>query len=493
VRVILLPRHLAALSRMCLLIGAMLAAAPARAEDGEAEAGAGDTFRVMNLLARHDLHEFKNERWNAYGQMTYISSWKLPFPAPYTGLNGSTNSLSPNYERSFTGTATAFLGVRLWRGAELFIVPEVIIERPLSRLAGLGGVIQNAELQKSGGESPTPYLSRVYLSQTFGFGGHPVEKTSDPMQLGHVVDSRRLVLTAGNFSILDFFDKNSFTGDLRRQFLNMAFLTYAAYDFAADARGYTWGAVAEYYHDAWAFRIARIASPHDPNQLPIDFRIYEFYGDQIEIEHAHKLLGQDGVVRVLGYRNRENMGRFDDALAAFRADRTKNATTCASFNYGSANAGAPDLCWARRPNVKVGVGINLEQRITNDIGVFFRGMISDGQTEVYSFTSTDSSLSLGVLAAGSLWRRPHDLTGVAYGQGWISKPHADYLNAGGIDGFIGDGKLNQASERVIEIFYSFNVIRSLWVSADYQHISNPAYNADRGPVDIFGARIHAEF
>jgi high affinity Mn2+ porin len=456
-----------------------------------------DAFDFMNLLARHGLHDIKDEAWNAYGQFTWISSLKLPFSAPYSNVNGSTNSLVPDAEHSFTGTATFFLGIRLWQGAEAYLVPEVIAEQPLSNLKGLGGAIQNFELQKGGTLTPLIYRSRAYLQQTIGFGGTRVEKTSDPMQLGTVVDSRRLVLRAGNFSILDFFDKNSFSGDLRRQFFNMAFLTYAAYDFAADARGYAYGAIAELYYDDWVLRIGRMTPPVDPNQLPLDFRIDKYYGDQAELEHSHRLFGQAGAVRILGYRNRENMARFDDAIAMFESDPARNAKTaqteCPGWRYDSQNVNAPDLCWARRPNVKVGIGINLEQHITDDIGVFFRGMISDGMTEVYSFSSTDQSISFGALVKGSAWRRPADLTGVGVGLGWISQAHADYLRMGGIDGFIGDGNINPATESVVEAFYSANVVSWLWLSVDYQHITNPAFNADRGPVDIFGARIHAEF
>jgi hypothetical protein len=64
---------------------------------------------------------------------------------------------------------------------------------------------------------------------------------------------------------------------------------------------------------------------------------------------------------------------------------------------------------------------------------------------------------------------------------------------GGVDGFLGDGKLNQASEQLLEVFYSMAVISPIWLSLDYQHIWNPGYNADRGPVDIFGGRMHVEF
>jgi hypothetical protein len=92
-----------------------------------------------------------------------------------------------------------------------------------------------------------------------------------------------------------------------------------------------------------------------------------------------------------------------------------------------------------------------------------------------------------------LWHRPADLAGAAFGAGWISKVHADYLAAGGVDGFVGDGRLTPAAELVLEVFYSVNVYSSLWVSGSFLHIANPAFNADRGPVEIFGLKVHAEF
>lgn len=464
------------------------------AEVSEATPRPDEQFDFMNLLARHGLHDLKDERWNAYGQFTYISHWKLPFSAAYTNLGGSNHSLVTSAERSFTATATLFLGLKLWPGAEAYFVPEVLSMQPLSNLTGLASAIQNAELQKGGGTTPQLYQSRAYLQQTIDLGGERVEKPSDPMQLAATVGSRRVVLRVGNFSIIDFFDKNAFAGDLRQQFLNMAFLTYAAYDFAADARGYSYGGVAELYWDDWALRVGRMAPPQDPNQTALDFRLDRYYGDQAELEHRHSLFGQEGVVRLLAFRNRENMGRFSDAIAAYASDPLgKNATTCRSFNYGSENPNAPDLCWARKTNVKVGIGLNVEQHVTKDVGVFARGMIADGRTEVYSFMSSDASLSFGALAKGAPWHRPKDLAGVGVGLSWISHDHARYLRAGGIDGFIGDGSIAADTESVIEAFYSVNFLSSSWFTVDYQHITNPAYNADRGPVDVLGGRLHVEF
>ena len=481
------------LAHACLL-GLALAGSPVLAQAAPPGPHEDVAFDVMNVLSQAGLHDLEDERWNAYGQTTYISSWKLPFGAPYTNLNGSPNSLLPGHERSYTWSATLFLGARLWPGGEAYFVPEVIAERPLSSLHGLGGAIQNFELQKGGSETPQIYRARLYLRQTIGLGGERQKVDSNPMQLGTAVDRRRLVVWAGNFSVLDVMDKNGVTGDPRQSFFNMAFMTHASWDFMADARGYTYGAALEWYWDDWAVRFAHTLPPKNPNQLPVDFRFWQYFGDQLEIEHDHTLFGLPGAVRVLGYRNRVHSGSFDDAIAAFQSDPTKNAAACTDFNYGSQNPGAPDLCWVRKDNVKVGIGLDVEQFVAKDVGLFLRAMWSDGLTEVVAFNAADRSLSFGAVARGTLWNRPFDVTGIGMGLSWISASHARYLALGGIDGFIGDGALHQATEGVFEVFYSLNLFKAIWLSGDFQLLWNPAYNADRGgPVTVLGARVHAEF
>lgn len=448
----------------------------------------------MNLLSKRGLHDLTNERWNAYGQFTYITSFKLPFSAPYTNANGSVNSLSPEYERSFTGSFTLFLGARLWPGGELYFVPEVISLRPLSNLRGLGGAIQNFELQKTGSETPDVYRARLFHRQTFNLGGSRVLLDSNPLQLGTTVSSRRFVFTVGNYTALDVFDRNGVTGDPRQTFFNMAFMTHASWDFAADARGYSFGASAEFYWDTWAVRIGRMLPPVDPNSLPIDFRFWKYYSDAYELEHQHSIRGRRGAVRLLAYYNHTRTGRFDDAIFAFEADPGKNAASCTSYNYGSGNFDAPDLCWVRRPNSKWGIGVNLEQMVAKGIGLFLRAMYSDGNSEVGAFNSADRSLSFGGVARGELWRRPFDVAGIGFALGWISDIHARYLAMGGVDGFVGDGSLRQAPEGVFELFYSVNILKAIWIAADYQAIWNPGFNADRaGPVSILAAKVHAEF
>ena len=145
------------------------------------------------------------------------------------------------------------------------------------------------------------------------------------------------------------------------------------------------------------------------------------------------------------------------------------------------------------PNQKLGIGINVEQFVAKNVGVFFRGMYSDGKTEVDAYDPADRSLSVGAVAKGALWKRPFDVTGVGFGMAWISKVHAQYLAMGGIDGFIGDGNLRQGAEGVFELFYSVNLLTAIWLAADYQFLWGPGFNTDRGPINIIGAKVHAEF
>ncbi|GGH59827.1 hypothetical protein GCM10010975_21880 [Comamonas phosphati] len=59
--------------------------------------------------------------------------------------------------------------------------------------------------------------------------------------------------------------------------------------------------------------------------------------------------------------------------------------------------------------------------------------------------------------------------------------------------FIGDGRLNYRPALVMEAFYSVGIARNSAITFDWQHIRNPAYNADRGPVNALAVRLHTEF
>lgn len=353
--------------------------------------------------------------------------------------------------------------------------PEIIQSVELSKLTGLGG-LSNGENQKSGGPKPTLYMARLFLRQTLPIGGSLSDVDAATNQFVGQTASRRFVITVGNLAMTDVFDANTFSHDPRTQFVNWASWTYGASDYAADSRGYTWGIVAEYYHDDWAFRLARFCQPKESNGLPIDFNILQHFGDNLEVEHHHSVLGRAGKVRLLGFCNDARMGSFRDAL-----------------QYAQANGGTPTVANVRKDQSKWGFGIGTEQHLTEDAGVFGRFSFNDGRTETYAYTEVERSLQIGATIRGRLWLRPDDTLGVAYVLNGLSAAHQDYLRAGGLGFFIGDGQLpHYAMEQIGEAFYSFRAFKGMWFSVDYQFIANPAYNADRGPVSIFGCRFHFE-
>jgi hypothetical protein len=394
------------------------------------------------------------------------------------------NSLTSHRDYMYTFSATAHWGLRVAPDTELYFNPEVVQGVPFTgALVGVGG-FTNGEITRASGRNPVFYRQRLFMRKTWGEGGGSEHVDADFNQMAGTVDRNRWVLTVGNFSLLDVFDDNNYAKDPRTQFMNWGNWTYAAYDYSADARGYGWGAVLEWYHGDWAIRGGRMNTPQTPNSLAMDFAYARHFGDQIEVEHAHQLLGQPGKVRVLAYNNRAVMANFDDA------------TRYLAQNGYPTQTGPEALIAVRGPvRSKMGVGLNLDQAFSDSWGVFMRLMWSDGKTETLAFTEVDQSLSVGSLLKGSLWGRGQDSVGVAYMINRISDARRRFLQAGGVSFFIGDGYRGErlGDERIAEIFYSWGLAPGHWLTLNGQRLQNPGYNLDRGPVNVLALRWHTEF
>ncbi|QHB56424.1 carbohydrate porin (plasmid) [Ralstonia solanacearum] len=414
-----------------------------------------------------------DDRFGFHGQTTWVWQRKSAFNAPYSG----DNSLSPERAKSYSFSATLDLGMRLWKGAEVHLNPEVAMGDAFSDLHGLGGPT-NGELAKVTGSDPTLYRARAFLRQTWGLGGETEKIDADFNQFADVVDKRRIVLTAGNVPVLDIFDAVEYAHDPRTQFLNWSFMTHPSFDYPADARGYDWGVALEYIdsENGWAARAGRFLLPIESNGLALDTRLLMHYGDMLELEKRYALFGQEGKVRLLGWRNRARMGSFQDAIA-----------------LGQATGTAPDVGQVRKEHAKVGVGLSFEQKLGENLGLFTRLNWSDDRTETYAFTEAGRNVSFGGLLKGTAWGRPNDVLGAAFSLNMLGPDHRAYLAAGGSGAFLGDGALNYAHERVLELFYSMQLVKGVTLSPDVQLIQNPGYNRDRGPAKFVGLRVHAEF
>ena len=421
------------------------------------------------LFSAAGVHADEPPAIEAHAQATYVRQFKPSMASPYSGAN----SLRAEREWGYTFTTTLFLAARAG-DTEVYFNPEAVQGAPLSGLHGLGG-FTNGEAQRGASGTLKAYQARLFARHTWNLGGGWKEEASDQNQVKTRYAAERVVLTAGNVSVLDVFDAMDYSRDARTQFMNWSGLTYGAWDYAADARGYTWGAAIEYISPGWQARAGRFLVPVQSNGMTLETDFLKRYADVAEVERPYALAGRPAIVRGLLFRNRVNAGAFGDA------------TTLAA-----ANGTAPDVALVRRDQSKRGFGLSTQVEITENIGAYVRAGWSDGRTEAFMFTEIDRSFGAGTLAKGGLWGRPDDKAGLAGYANGLSRSHREYLAAGGTGFFLGDGRLNYATERILEGFYSLGVSRHFALSVGYQRIGNPGYNRDRGPADVLSLRLHAE-
>lgn len=409
------------------------------------------------------------ETWSFHGQATTITQGHGAFDSPYEG----TNSFQSRKEVRNSITSTLFLGRRLWEGAELYVNPELAGGQGDSHVLGLAAA-PNGEIYRVDSSELKVSLARLFLRQTWSFGGGAEAVAGDQNQLAGSRDRRRLVLTAGKLALGDIFDVNAYAHDPRSQFLNWALMDTAAWDYPADTRGYSWGAAFELYWDAWALRAGSFMVPTRANGLSFDHQVDRAHGDVVEVEHDHELGGQVGHVRILGYANHADMGSYAESLQQSPL--------------------APDVTATRQPGrVKYGWGLSADQALTGDLGAFLRAGWNDGHTETWVFTEVDRALAAGLSLAGSAWARSQDRLALSLAVNGLSPDHRDYLAAGGLGFMLGDGRLNYGQERLIETYYAIGLGRFLTATLDAQRIWNPGYNRDRGPVDLYALRLHVQF
>lgn len=411
------------------------------------------------------------ERWNLFYQATSIGQYHGTFNSPYAGEN----SLQDYPERDVSLTATLFFGLNLSHGTQLYFNPEIAGGRGFSGVNGLANP-SNGELPRVASAEPKPYLARLYLTHDFAFGDAKEDVESDENQLGGSRPQTRYTVVVGRFSLSDFFDDNRYTHDPRTQFMEWGVMYNGAWDYPADTRGYTWGWVHEFHTKNWSFRYASAAEPTVANGGRFDRRLFVDRGDTFEGERRYTLMTHAGTLRLLNFENRTRSGSYGEAL-----------------QVAAATGKTPDVQAIRKPGtLKYGFGVNLEQEITKDFGFFMRLGWNDGKTEDFAFTAIDRLATAGLSHTGARWRRPKDTIATAFTATGVSGVHALYLERGGLDFLIGDGKLNYAPEYAWESYYSAQIVKGFDVSFDAQHYANPAYNHDRGPVWAYSLRLHIE-
>lgn len=416
-----------------------------------------------------------SDNWSLHFQQTVIQQWHNDLSPRYAG----DHSLAARENAKLSLTTTLFLARRLWKGASIIFNPEVAGGSGLSGATGIAGA-PNGETFRIGDPSPQVYLARLYLRQVWALGPEQEQDEDDFNQLKGKRPTHYLALNVGKFSIADYFDQNSYSHDPRTQFFNWSLMSAGGWDYPANVRGYTAGAVLEYVRPGLALRLASTAMPSDANGPYLDPHYGKAHSETVELTKVYALRGHTGTVRLLGFRNQAAMGSYVQAVrdAAGQPD-------------------GPDVTAVRADRrTKYGVVVNAEQEINKEIGVFGQFSYNDGHNETWAFTEIDRSLNLGVVSTGARWHRPTDRLGVAAVANGLSADHRAYLAAGGSGFILGDGRLDYGLEYIGEVYYSIDFPRyHAALSPDYQIVFNPGYNTSRlpGPVHIAGLRVHVEF
>jgi high affinity Mn2+ porin len=378
-------------------------------------------------------------------------------------------------ERDVSLTTTLFFSLRLPQNTLLVFDPEIAGGRGFSNVDGLANS-SNGELPRVASATPKPYLARLYLFHDFGFGNETEAVDSDANQLAGTRPVIRYTITAGRFTLTDFFDNNRYSHDPRTQFIGWAVMFNGAWDYPADTRGYTWGWVHEFHAKTWSLRYASAAMPTVANGARFDRRLFRDRGDVVEGEYRYTAREHPGGVRLLGFVNHADAGTYSEAIRQAESNET-----------------TPDVTATRRPGTrKYGVGLNTEQELTEDLGVFARLAWNDGKTESFAFTAIDRLATGGISITGRRWHRPFDTAATELTVSGLSGVHALYLARGGTDFLIGDGRLRYAPEYIWESYYSARLFPGFFASYDLQHVANPAFNQDRGPLWISSLRLHLE-
>jgi hypothetical protein len=467
----------ALLSLACLLIlSAVLAAqvpgadsSPNANQPTQADSGSSDPVTLFP-------HTETGRYWIS-GQTNVILQGHPAFRAEYSGPNSLTNWA----QSATTHVLTLYTGYELTHTTEVFADLEDATGNGIGNANGLAGYsnMDAVRLVEGMPLSKEPYLARFMLRQIFSLSHERADTDRDELHLATSLPTRRIEFRLGKFDLVDFFDLNTYGSDSHLQFLNWTVDTNGAYDYAANTRGYTDGAIVEYDDHWWSARFAEALMPKTANGQYLDADIARARSENLEFEvRGSHIAHQPGTVRLLAYLNHANMGNYEEANAEFLDHETATPNIIATREQG---------------RHKYGFGLNFEQTITPEVGVFGRLGWSDGHNESFCFTEDDRTAEFGGFAMGHSWRRPSDRAGAAFVANGIVAAHQQYLALGGLGFLLGDGALTYDQEQIVEGFYTAHLWRGFSISYDFQHVNNPGYNQARGPVAISAFRFHTEF
>ena len=412
-------------------------------------------------------------RWWVSGQINMVFQAHPDFHALYSGPN----SLSARAEHATSRVLTLYTGYQLTKHAEAIFDLESAGGRGISDALGMAG-FTNVDVVRNPSLGSKPYIARAMLHQVFALSGKDEDSERTPTSILPKLPERRFELRAGKMSLADYFDMNSVGSDSHLQFLNWTAVNDGVYDYAADTRGYTVAAMAEYHDHTWSARFAEALMPKVANGPQLDFDVLRARSENIELEFRPELQkDRKTAIRLLSFINHANMGSYREAVQAFFAGTDPQPNIEAHRKQG---------------RIKYGFGLNAEQEITKTLRAFGRLGWNEGQNESFAYTEVDQAIEIGADWRLDRWGRSNDKIGTAFITNGISRLHQLYLALGGNGFLLGDGRLTYGREDILETYYNAHLWRGVYFSPELQWAAHPGYNKDRGPVIVPGLRVHVE-
>lgn len=348
------------------------------------------------------------------------------------------------------------MGKKPWKGAAVYFNPEVSGGKGLSFASGVAGAL-NGETYRVGAVEPAVFVARAYLQQYIALGNTKYEEVADGInQVPAKIPVNRITISAGKFAIANFYDDNIYSKDPRSQFFNCSLWANGAWDYPANTRGYTMGLVVELFKANWALRISSVAVPAIANYHKMEYNIHA-HSETFEVEHTLLINARKGKIRLMASGTHS---RAPSYLEGLKAIANNNVFMLNVFQGNAENN--------KYGGTKYSGGLNIEQALSNEIGVFTRVGWNDGKYSSWAFTEIDHTLNIGLSVKGDKWFRPQDVCGIAIVINCIFTNHRNFLRAGGYGFIIGDGTLNYSNEKILETYDNAALSKNLWLTIDWK-------------------------
>ena len=380
----------------------------------------------------------------------------------------------------YSNKTALFLGMHLWKGATVVFNPEMYYGYNPSNNIGVASSVNVATARV---ESSSPYLQvqRLFLQQVIDLGGNKTKVMNEggrsqalealTNQISDETTEHNLTLTLGKFAVGDIFDDNIYSHDSTRHFMNTSFNSLENVDYAGNAWGTSFGAAAEWQKDWWTLRAGIFQGSEIPPSLnlePVALKSYMLVG---EAEARYHIFDQPGNVKLLGYQDHgyiNMLGEYNGAAAVYDV--------------------LPFFAKEQmQRHTKLGVGLNIQQQVTDGVGMFVR---AGWDNKSMDFNDITQGINGGFVFSGKLWGRPLDEFGIAAG---YNSMNAGRSFKGGEFNWIGTGAPNFSPETTFETYYKFVPWKNFELTADYQFVQNPNFLKNSNTAHVFGLRLRTSF